>query len=1084
MLVGKIQLLDRWPRLNLKYKKFMFKIKTLLFFILFQICAYSQFKKSDLKLSSEFVESILLDSRGVKWIGTDEGLNLITHSDNYPFYSNISNKKGILNSEIHKIKEINDRFIAVFSNSGISFFNPKTFSFSQLELKSKPIDIYFDNNTQKYWVTTVSSGIYILNSNKEIEKNLIYDPLNPLTLSSSSFDASNDNKLIDFEDDYYIYIATPNGFNLYNKSQGNVKRYFKQRSSSLLSNNINSIIRISETELLIATDKGINMFNTSSKKFSKTLIAEGKNVSHLFKINSDKYCFIAKGKLYFFDVNNRNLNLDPSLNIFLTNERLNVIKEEDQLYAYFKGDNKLISVDLNELSKQTISLNSNIQTTIFSDNQLYIGTSQGVYEQKNTLKLVENKTLSGIYYYHNSNNNLIVYKNKILVNNKKIKIPSGIDINNQTIFEFSKGLLFIGGENLTVLDVNKAVFFKNIFSRKDLLEGNLNNLKIINSNLYVSTGNGIVSYSIPESINNSFQDTLIKTQIKYKYNPLVNADVPKNFSDIELLKGYLWVGDKDEGLKVYKNNFNSFVKNFKYEENNKRTLASSNISKLYFKVNSEELYIASRGDGLFKLNLKDTTFNNITIDDGLLSNNIFDFMQKDNTMWIQTGNGINSINEKGEVRNINSEDGINIKNFHKEALHDLGEEILISGFDNFQIFDPSNMDLFQKEKFNLDILNVVGYDKENQSRYLEINGDNTVSIDNSISSIEINLFTDTKVKPEQIKYYLSSNIYKDVLFNGFNNKINLKSIPFYSSNFEIYAINGSGDKSNNVVSISIYNAPPLWLRIESIVGYVIVLILSITLFVRYKDKKTKEKMEGERKAKELEEAKELQNSLLPKVLPNVNGFEISTYLKPATEIGGDYYDFFYKKDNYFYAICGDATGHGVVSGIMVSVTKAGLNGIPMGDPSTILGQLNKIVKRVNFGRLRMSLSVAKFNKNSVELSSAAMPPTYHFSSKTKKMEEILVPNLPLGGIETEKFDGVKKEFDQGDVMVMISDGLPELPSPNDEMLDYEKVYSCIKDNAEKSADDIKDALVYLSDDWAKGVMNPDDITIVVIKKAA
>ena len=243
-------------------------------------------------------------------------------------------------------------------------------------------------------------------------------------------------------------------------------------------------------------------------------------------------------------------------------------------------------------------------------------------------------------------------------------------------------------------------------------------------------------------------------------------------------------------------------------------------------------------------------------------------------------------------------------------------------------------------------------------------------------------------------------------------------------------------------------------------------------------------MEGERKSKELEEAKELQNSLLPKVLPNVNGFEISTYLKPATEIGGDYYDFFYKKDNYFYAICGDATGHGVVSGIMVSVTKAGLNGIPMGDPSTILGQLNKIVKRVNFGRLRMSLSVAKFNDNSVELSSAAMPPTYHFSSKSKKIEEILVPNLPLGGIETEIFDGIKKEFDPGDVMVMISDGLPELPNPTDEMLDYEKVESCIRNNAEKSADEIKDALVYLSDDWAKGVMNPDDITIVVIKKAA
>ena len=187
-------------------------------------------------------------------------------------------------------------------------------------------------------------------------------------------------------------------------------------------------------------------------------------------------------------------------------------------------------------------------------------------------------------------------------------------------------------------------------------------------------------------------------------------------------------------------------------------------------------------------------------------------------------------------------------------------------------------------------------------------------------------------------------------------------------------------------------------------------------------------------------------------------------MKPATEIGGDYYDFFYKKDDYFYAICGDATGHGVISGIMVSVTKAGLHGIPMVDPSTILGKLNRIVKRVNFGRLRMSLSVAKFNEKSVELSSAAMPPTYFFSSKSKILEEVLVPNLPLGGIETEKFDGFKKEFNSGDVMVMISDGLPELPNPADELLDYEKVEACIKETAEKSADEIKDALVCLSDD--------------------
>ena len=155
----------------------------------------------------------------------------------------------------------------------------------------------------------------------------------------------------------------------------------------------------------------------------------------------------------------------------------------------------------------------------------------------------------------------------------------------------------------------------------------------------------------------------------------------------------------------------------------------------------------------------------------------------------------------------------------------------------------------------------------------------------------------------------------------------------------------------------------------------------------------------------------------------------------------------------------------------------------MGTPSIILEQLNRIVKRVNFGRLRMSLSVAKFRDNTVELSSAAMPPTYFYSSKTKEVEEVLVPNLPLGGLEGEKFDGVKKEFNQDDVMIMISDGLPELPNPSNDLLDYEKVNDCIKKNATLSAVEIKNALVLLSDEWSNGVMNPDDITIVVVKKS-
>jgi serine phosphatase RsbU (regulator of sigma subunit) len=274
-------------------------------------------------------------------------------------------------------------------------------------------------------------------------------------------------------------------------------------------------------------------------------------------------------------------------------------------------------------------------------------------------------------------------------------------------------------------------------------------------------------------------------------------------------------------------------------------------------------------------------------------------------------------------------------------------------------------------------------------------------------------------------------------------------------------------------------------RSRLVFGFLLFFIISFSVFAFYNRYKQKEKVraiEDERKNKELKAAQDLQLSMLPKVLPQNADLDIAVYIRSSTEVGGDYYDFFEHKGSALYSVCGDATGHGVASGMMVSVTKAGLSGIDALPANTILHKLNNIVKNIDLGTLRMSLNIVQIKSNEFELSSAGMPPVYHYVAATNKVEEILIQGLPLGGISEEHFDFLKRSFNKGDIIVQLSDGLPEAPNLVGEMYDYERLHQLIEINGNKSAQGMIDSLIASVDRWLQGQHNPDDITLVVIKK--
>ena len=302
-----------------------------------------------------------------------------------------------------------------------------------------------------------------------------------------------------------------------------------------------------------------------------------------------------------------------------------------------------------------------------------------------------------------------------------------------------------------------------------------------------------------------------------------------------------------------------------------------------------------------------------------------------------------------------------------------------------------------------------------------------------------------------------------------------------SYNLLFQAKDTNGNESE-VISYEFQIKPPLYRTTVAWIFYFIAFGVFIRGLLRYQANRSLKKADNDRKAAELEEAKIMQQNMLPKIFPTSKYFEISAGLITSTEVGGDYYDFFEPKNDEVLAVCGDATGHGTTSGMMVSIIKSALNSLPTLPVNKILEELNRIVKKIDLKRIKMSLVVSKITKDKIILSSAAMPPVYFYNAKEKKCEEILIEGIPLGGLKNETYDILNKKFQKDDVLIMLSDGLPEAVNKDNEMYDYDRIKSFILENVTKSAEEIKDLLLKELDLWMGGIIPDDDVTFVVVKK--
>jgi serine phosphatase RsbU (regulator of sigma subunit) len=243
--------------------------------------------------------------------------------------------------------------------------------------------------------------------------------------------------------------------------------------------------------------------------------------------------------------------------------------------------------------------------------------------------------------------------------------------------------------------------------------------------------------------------------------------------------------------------------------------------------------------------------------------------------------------------------------------------------------------------------------------------------------------------------------------------------------------------------------------------------------------------------RELQLAQEIQNALLPKQVPRLEGFDIDAAYRAALEVGGDYYDFFEVDEHAIGIVVADVSGKGIGSSMVMTMIRTSMRLEARGNKraSYVLDKVNRIaVDDVKKGMyVTMFYVILDAKKRMVNYSSAGHNPMIIYRSSSKSVS-FLNPGGIAVGIDLGDPDEFKKRITseklklrKGDLLFIYTDGITEAMNEKREQFGENRLVEFIKQYVHLPADEFKAKLNDELTNFTKGYPQNDDITFVVIK---
>lgn len=244
-------------------------------------------------------------------------------------------------------------------------------------------------------------------------------------------------------------------------------------------------------------------------------------------------------------------------------------------------------------------------------------------------------------------------------------------------------------------------------------------------------------------------------------------------------------------------------------------------------------------------------------------------------------------------------------------------------------------------------------------------------------------------------------------------------------------------------------------------------------------------LEKERLEREMELAAEIQQQLLPKVMPKIPGYEVIGWNRPARQAGGDYFDFQGLGNGGWGLVVGDVVGKGLPAALLVSTLHSALrvllDQMEVGPP--LIEKLNRHIFESSSANKFITMLLAALDTEGGRLAylNAGHNPGLLVRAEGE-VEQLASAGLPLGLMAQGQFGVRTLELAHGDLVCIYSDGITECEAPDEEEFGLERLIDLLEQQREQPLAEILHRIDQAVTDFAQDQPQGDDQTVILLRR--